>query len=101
MDHVHVLAVRGGNAGVDFVDLEGAGRPVRPRRSVLIGNRPAANLRQPLDEVTELAEGDYRVRELVARVDESQNLVSYHLRALRDGVQVATTLPMFFLLLCP
>jgi ArsR family transcriptional regulator, arsenate/arsenite/antimonite-responsive transcriptional repressor / arsenate reductase (thioredoxin) len=35
--------------------------------------------------LTELARSDYRVRELVARVDESQNLVSYHLRALRDG----------------
>jgi ArsR family transcriptional regulator, arsenate/arsenite/antimonite-responsive transcriptional repressor / arsenate reductase (thioredoxin) len=35
--------------------------------------------------LTELARSDYRVRELVARVDESQNLVSYHLRTLRDG----------------
>jgi protein-tyrosine-phosphatase/DNA-binding transcriptional ArsR family regulator len=35
--------------------------------------------------MTELAESDYRVRELVARVDEPQNLVSYHLRLLRDG----------------
>jgi protein-tyrosine-phosphatase/DNA-binding transcriptional ArsR family regulator len=32
-----------------------------------------------------LAEGDLRVRELVARVGEPQNLVSYHLRLLRDG----------------
>jgi len=35
--------------------------------------------------LTALAESDYRVRELVARVDEPQNLVSYHLRLLRDG----------------
>jgi protein-tyrosine-phosphatase/DNA-binding transcriptional ArsR family regulator len=32
-----------------------------------------------------LAESDLRVRELVARVGEPQNLVSYHLRLLRDG----------------
>ncbi|MFF3688031.1 metalloregulator ArsR/SmtB family transcription factor [Streptomyces sp. NPDC002187] len=35
--------------------------------------------------LTELADGDYRVRELVERVGEPQNLVSYHLRLLRDG----------------
>ncbi|WP_328875527.1 metalloregulator ArsR/SmtB family transcription factor [Streptomyces sp. NBC_00287] len=35
--------------------------------------------------LTELAGGDYRVRELVERVGEPQNLVSYHLRLLRDG----------------
>src|SRR3954471_5499523 len=35
--------------------------------------------------MTELAESDYRVRELVTRVDQPQNLVSYHLRLLRDG----------------
>jgi ArsR family transcriptional regulator, arsenate/arsenite/antimonite-responsive transcriptional repressor / arsenate reductase (thioredoxin) len=35
--------------------------------------------------MAELADGDYRVRELAARVDEPQNLVSYHLRLLRDG----------------
>ena len=33
----------------------------------------------------ELAGGDYRVRELVESVGEPQNLVSYHLRLLRDG----------------
>jgi protein-tyrosine-phosphatase/DNA-binding transcriptional ArsR family regulator len=32
-----------------------------------------------------LARGDQRVRELVAAVGEPQNLVSYHLRQLRDG----------------
>jgi protein-tyrosine-phosphatase/DNA-binding transcriptional ArsR family regulator len=35
--------------------------------------------------LTELANSDYRVRELAARVDEPQNLVSYHLRLLRQG----------------
>ena len=39
--------------------------------------------------LTELATGDYRVRELVARIDQPQNLVSYHLRlpAQRVGRQ--------------
>jgi len=35
--------------------------------------------------MVELARSDYRVRELAALVDEPQNLVSYHLRLLRDG----------------
>ena len=35
--------------------------------------------------LTELAASDYRVRELVALVGQPQNLVSYHLRLLRDG----------------
>ena len=35
--------------------------------------------------LTELAAGDYRVRELAAAVDEPQNLVSYHLRLLRSA----------------
>src|SRR3954469_19935488 len=41
--------------------------------------------------LTELAESDYRVRELVTRVDQPQNLVSYHLRLLRDGGLVTAT----------
>ncbi|MBW6433586.1 ArsR family transcriptional regulator [Actinoplanes hulinensis] len=41
--------------------------------------------------LTELAGGDLRVRELVARVGQPQNLVSYHLRLLRDGGLVTTT----------
>lgn len=41
--------------------------------------------------LTELSEGDFRVRELVARLDEPQNLVSYHLRLLREGGLVTTT----------
>jgi ArsR family transcriptional regulator, arsenate/arsenite/antimonite-responsive transcriptional repressor / arsenate reductase (thioredoxin) len=39
--------------------------------------------------LTELAASDRRVRELVELVGESQNLVSYHLRLLRDGGLVA------------
>jgi protein-tyrosine-phosphatase/DNA-binding transcriptional ArsR family regulator len=35
--------------------------------------------------LTELAASDYRVRELVELVGQPQNLVSYHLRLLRDG----------------
>lgn len=35
--------------------------------------------------LTELAQGDQRVRELVERVGHPQNLLSYHLRLLREG----------------
>jgi protein-tyrosine-phosphatase/DNA-binding transcriptional ArsR family regulator len=35
--------------------------------------------------LSELADSDYRVRELVTLLGEPQNLVSYHLRLLRDG----------------
>ncbi|MFL6075915.1 MAG: ArsR family transcriptional regulator [Mycobacteriales bacterium] len=35
--------------------------------------------------LAELARGDRRVRELVAALDQPQNLVSYHLRSLRAG----------------
>ncbi|HEY2669180.1 MAG TPA: ArsR family transcriptional regulator [Rugosimonospora sp.] len=45
--------------------------------------------------LTELAHSDYRVRELVTRVDQPQNLVSYHLRLLRDGGLVTTTRSSF------
>jgi protein-tyrosine-phosphatase/DNA-binding transcriptional ArsR family regulator len=41
--------------------------------------------------LTLLADSDYRVRELVALVDEPQNLVSYHLRLLRDGGLVTSS----------
>ena len=41
--------------------------------------------------LTTLAESDYRVRELVTRVGEPQNLVSYHLRLLRGGELVTAT----------
>jgi protein-tyrosine-phosphatase/DNA-binding transcriptional ArsR family regulator len=45
--------------------------------------------------LAELASSDYRVRELVAQVDEPQNLVSYHLRLLRDGGLVTSTRSTF------
>src|ERR1041385_4660125 len=45
--------------------------------------------------LTELAQSDYRVRELVTRVGEPQNLVSYHLRLLRDGGLVTATRSSF------
>ncbi|GAA5136779.1 arsenate reductase/protein-tyrosine-phosphatase family protein [Pseudonocardia adelaidensis] len=38
-----------------------------------------------------LADGDQRVRELVARIDQPQNLVSYHLRLLRNAGLVSAT----------
>jgi ArsR family transcriptional regulator, arsenate/arsenite/antimonite-responsive transcriptional repressor / arsenate reductase (thioredoxin) len=42
-----------------------------------------------------LAESDYRVRELVALVGEPQNLVSYHLKLLRDGGLATVTRSSF------
>ncbi len=45
--------------------------------------------------LTELADSDYRVRELATRVDQPQNLVSYHLRLLRDGGLVTATRSSF------
>lgn len=45
--------------------------------------------------LTALAGGDYRVRELVTLVDQPQNLVSYHLRLLRDGGLVTATRSTF------
>ncbi|GAB3863246.1 ArsR family transcriptional regulator [Micromonospora andamanensis] len=45
--------------------------------------------------LTELAAGDLRVRELVAMVGEPQNLVSYHLRLLRDGGLVSAARSSF------
>jgi len=45
--------------------------------------------------LSELAGSDYRVRELVARLGEPQNLVSYHLRLLRDGGLISATRSSF------
>jgi protein-tyrosine-phosphatase/DNA-binding transcriptional ArsR family regulator len=45
--------------------------------------------------LTELARSDYRVRELVGRIDQPQSLVSYHLRLLRDGGLVTVTRSSF------
>ena len=41
--------------------------------------------------LTALADSDLRVRELVTRLDEQQNLLSYHLRHLRDEGLVTAT----------
>ncbi len=41
--------------------------------------------------LTVLAASDYRVRELVALLDQPQNLLSYHLRVMRDEGFVAAT----------
>jgi ArsR family transcriptional regulator, arsenate/arsenite/antimonite-responsive transcriptional repressor / arsenate reductase (thioredoxin) len=45
--------------------------------------------------LTELADSDLRVRELVTLVGHPQNLVSYHLRLLRDGGLVTATRSTF------
>jgi ArsR family transcriptional regulator, arsenate/arsenite/antimonite-responsive transcriptional repressor / arsenate reductase (thioredoxin) len=45
--------------------------------------------------LTALARSDYRVRELVTLVGQPQNLVSYHLRLLRDGGLVTATRSTF------
>lgn len=45
--------------------------------------------------ITELAGGDYRVRELVTRIGQPQNLISYHLRLLRDGGLVCASRSSF------
>lgn len=45
--------------------------------------------------LTQLAGSDYRVRELVALVGQPQNLVSYHLRLLRDGGLITATRSSF------
>jgi protein-tyrosine-phosphatase/DNA-binding transcriptional ArsR family regulator len=45
--------------------------------------------------LTELAGSDYRVRELVTRIDQPQNLISYHLRLLRERGLVTATRSSF------
>ena len=45
--------------------------------------------------LAELARSDFRVRELVTLVGEPQNLVSYHLRLLREGGLVTATRSSF------
>src|SRR5215218_2130034 len=73
-------------------------RPVLPAGRVTAA--PPAFLRLAAHPVrwqllTALAESDYRVRELVTRVDQPQNLVSYHLRLLRSGELVTSTRSSF------
>jgi protein-tyrosine-phosphatase/DNA-binding transcriptional ArsR family regulator len=64
--------------------------PVAPPDFVRLAAHP---LRWQL--LAELAGSDCRVRELVDRVAEPQNLVSYHLRLLRDGGLVTATRSSF------
>src|SRR3954469_123738 len=45
--------------------------------------------------LTALGDSDFRVRKLVARVDQPQNLISYHLRLLREGGLVTATRSSF------
>src|SRR4051794_21854967 len=45
--------------------------------------------------MTELARSDLRVRELVALLGQPQNVVSYHLRLLRDGGLISATRSSF------
>src|SRR5829696_5013565 len=45
--------------------------------------------------LSELADSDYRVRELTALVGQPQNLVSYHLRLLRNAGLVSATRSSF------
>src|SRR3954462_9147356 len=45
--------------------------------------------------LSELAHSDLRVRELVTLIGQRQNLVSYHLRLLRDGGLVTATRSSF------
>ena len=59
-----------------------AGMPVSGRAAPPFLRLAAHPLRWRL--LTELTGSDYRVRELTARVDQPQNLVSYHLRLLRS-----------------
>src|SRR5688572_17815014 len=67
-----------------------AGNVVAPPTFVRLASHP---VRWRL--LAELADSDYRVRELVARVGHPQNLVSYHLRLLRDGGLVTATRSSF------
>jgi ArsR family transcriptional regulator, arsenate/arsenite/antimonite-responsive transcriptional repressor / arsenate reductase (thioredoxin) len=64
------------------VSVSGSGVPVPPVVRLL-----ADPVRWRL--MRELARGDQRVRELVVATGQPQNLVSYHLRQLRDGGLVA------------
>lgn len=67
-----------------------SGQPAAPPVFVPLAAHP---LRWRL--LTELAHSDYRVRDLVTRVDQPQNLVSYHLRLLREGGLVTATRSSF------
>jgi protein-tyrosine-phosphatase/DNA-binding transcriptional ArsR family regulator len=64
--------------------------PSQPPAFVQLAGHP---LRWQL--LTQLACSDLRVRELVTLVGQAQNLISYHLRLLRDGGLVTTTRSSF------
>ncbi len=66
------------------------GPPAAPPEFVRLAAHP---LRWQL--LARLAGGDHRVRELVALLDQPQNLVSYHLRLLRAGGLVTATRSSF------
>jgi protein-tyrosine-phosphatase/DNA-binding transcriptional ArsR family regulator len=70
------------------------------RRAMMRAETPPAFVRlaaHPLrwQLLSALAGSDYRVRELAARLDQPQNLVSYHLRLLRDGGLVTASRSSF------
>src|ERR1044072_5492828 len=67
-----------------------SGQAAQPPKFVRLAAHP---LRWRL--LIELAGGDYRARELTTLLDEPQNLVSYHLRLLRDGGLVTATRSTF------
>jgi protein-tyrosine-phosphatase len=66
------------------------GQTTHPPEFVRLASHP---LRWRL--LTELAGSDYRVRDLMTLLDQPQNLVSYHLRLLRDGGLVTATRSTF------
>jgi ArsR family transcriptional regulator, arsenate/arsenite/antimonite-responsive transcriptional repressor / arsenate reductase (thioredoxin) len=70
--------------------MTSSGRVVVPPAFVRLAAHP---LRWRL--LAELTDSDYRVRELAARIDQPQNVVSYHLRLLRDGGLVTSTRSSF------
>lgn len=70
--------------------MSGPGQATHPPEFVRLAANP---LRWRL--LTELAGSDYRVRDLMTLLDQPQNLVSYHLRLLRDGGLVTATRSTF------
>jgi ArsR family transcriptional regulator, arsenate/arsenite/antimonite-responsive transcriptional repressor / arsenate reductase (thioredoxin) len=67
-------------------------RPLIPTPPAFLG-LAAHPLRWQL--LAALADGDHRVRELATRIDQPQNLVSYHLRLLRNAGLVSATRSSF------
>jgi protein-tyrosine-phosphatase len=73
-----------------FQNMPAPGQATHPPEFVRLAAHP---LRWRL--LTELAGSDYRVRDLTVLLDQPQNLVSYHLRLLRDGKLVTATRSTF------